>query len=251
VTPLGEADVCIWYRGTAGLGCDAVKSADRHLSIDERSRRDRLRFEADRRDFTIAHDLLRRSLSRHADISPADWRFVTDEHGKPSIDSTDPQASALSFGLSHTRGFVACAVTSKGLVGIDVERIDPSRQIEEIADRYFAEKESAWLSQSPDDLRPVRFAELWTMKEAFLKATGLGLAGPLADISFYFNEHAGIEFSGQLAIDSRQWHFALFEPMSDVRLGVAVRSVAPPRFFTRQDDGDGRMLAPIRTSSPY
>ena len=86
---LEEADLHIWYRSTAALGLDAMRLADQHLSIEERARRDRLRFETDRRDFTIAHDLLRRALSRYADVPPTDWKFATNDYGKLSIESSE------------------------------------------------------------------------------------------------------------------------------------------------------------------
>jgi phosphopantetheinyl transferase len=88
------------------------------------------------------------------------------------------------------------------------------------------------------------------LKEAFLKAVGVGLSRSLACVSFRFDEHAGIEVSGPSTFDSNGWHFALFEPVYNVRLGIAIRSVARPRFFMRQDKGDGRTLAPIRVSAP-
>jgi hypothetical protein len=65
-----------------------------------------------------------------------------------------------------------------------------STRIQEIADRYLSEEEKASLRQCLDELRNVRFTELWTLKEAFLKATGGGLSGPLTSISFRFDEHA-------------------------------------------------------------
>jgi phosphopantetheinyl transferase len=249
VAALNEFDVHIWYRSTTSLDGEAVKLADQHLSIEERARRDRLRFGADRRDFTIAHDLLRRALSRYADVPPTDWRFATNDYGKPSIESIDPQVRALSFSLSHTRGFVACAITANAPLGVDVERIDQSLRVQEIADRYFSEKEAAWLRQCSDGLRNIRFAELWTLKEAFLKAASVGLSESLADASFQFDEQARIEFSGPSIIDPQEWNFALFEPVHKVRLGIVTRSVARPRFFVCQDEGDGSMLAPIRVSA--
>jgi 4'-phosphopantetheinyl transferase len=250
VVALHDSDVHIWYRSTTALDGEAVKSADQHLSIEEQTRRDRFRFGADRRDFTIAHDLLRRTFSRYADLPPADWRFASNQYGKPSIDSTDPQLRALSFSLSHTQGFVACALTLNAPLGVDVERIDQSLRIQEIVDRYFSEKEAAWLRQCSDELRNIRFAELWTLKEAFLKATGVGLSGSLSDISFRFDEPARIELSDPSSIDTHEWHFALFEPVYDVRLGIAIHNVARPLFFMRQDEGNGRTLAPIRMSAP-
>ena len=121
---LNESDLYIWYRSTTSLDGETVKSADQHLSIEERARRDRLHFGADRRDFTIAHDLLRRALSRYVDMPPTDWRFATNKYDKPSIESIDPQVRALSFSLSYTRGCVACAITLNAPLGVDVERID-------------------------------------------------------------------------------------------------------------------------------
>jgi phosphopantetheinyl transferase len=248
VAALNESSVYIWYRSTTSLDGEAVKFADQHLSTEERDRRDRLRFAADRRDFTIAHDLLRRSLSRYVDLPPTDWRFSTNEYGKPSFEGIDPHVQALSFSLSHTRGCVACAITSNAPLGVDVERVDQSQCVQEIADRYFSEKEAGWLRRCSAELRHIRFAELWTLKEAFLKAVGVGLSGSLTNVSFRFYEPARIEFSGPSTIDPHEWHFALFEPVYNMRLGIAVRSVARPRFFMRQDEGHRRTLAPIRMS---
>ena len=246
---LNKSDVFIWYRDTTSLDSDAVKLADQHLSIEERTRRDRLRFVADRREFTIAHNLLRRALSRYTDLPPTDWQFATNEYGKPSIGNIGPQARALSFSLSHTRGCVACAITLNAPLGIDVERVDQSQRIQDVADRYFSEKEASWLRQYSDELRNIRFAELWTLKEACLKAIGIGLSGSLSYVSFRFDEHTRMEFSGPSTIDPHEWHFALFEPVYNVRLGIVIRSVARPRFLMRQDESDGRTLAPIRVSA--
>jgi phosphopantetheinyl transferase len=251
VAAVNASDVHIWCRSTEALDGEAVRSADQHLSFEERVRRDRFHFEADRRDFTIAHDLLRRALSKQTGIAAADLRFATSGHGKPSIDSADPQLRALSFSLSHTRGLVACAVTSHAPLGIDVEPVGRSQNDQEIANRYFSEKEAEWLRCSPDELRSVRFAELWTLKEAFLKAIGVGLSGSLADASFSFDELAPIEFSTSSTIRSHGWHFALFEPMFNLRLGIAICNAPAPRFFIRQGEDEGHSFVPIRASASF
>jgi 4'-phosphopantetheinyl transferase len=249
VSILPDSEVCIWYRCTECLDSDAVKLADQHLSIEERTRRDRLRFDPDRRDFTIAHDLLRRTLSKYADRSPADWRFVINEHGKPSIESVELQSRAMSFSLSHTRGWVTCAVSLNVPIGVDIERIDGSRHVQEIADKYFSKEEVMWLHQSPVKLRNLRFTELWTLKEALGKAMGVGLSRSHLSASFRLDEHQRIEFCGSSVIDCREWHFALFEPASDVRLAVGMRCGARPNFFISPDDTAERTLAPIRSSA--
>lgn len=239
-----NSDVHIWYRSTEGLDGTAVELAERHLSIEERRRRDRLHFEVDRRDFTIAHDLLRRVLSRYSDVPPNNWRFVTNDYGKPSIKSADPRLSAMSFSLTHTRGFVACAITSDAPVGVDIEPVDQSQLSQIVADRFFSKKEASWLRQCSDKSRSTRFTELWALKEAFLKATGVGLSGSLSYGSFHLDNHGHIEFSATPNFEARGWHFALFEPFRNVRLGVAVCS-ARPCFLVQNYEANGRTLIPI------
>lgn len=237
MTILNDFDVSIGYCNTDLLDCDAISSADLHLSISEKHRRDRFRFEADRRDFSVAHDLLRQALSSYSDLSPSDWQFSIDAYGKPSIDSNDPKLRELSFSLSHTQGFVACAVTTKMPVGIDVERIDQSLPAQEIADRYFSEEEVQQLRDCSNNLRVVRFVELWTLKEAFLKALGVGHFGSPTNISFRLNEHRNIELSASTTTGIQNWQFALFEPLPDVRMSIAFAAPSPPRYFFHPYNG--------------
>lgn len=252
MTPLSDCDVNIWYRDTASLDRGAVEATNRHLSIEEKHRRNRLFFDCDRRDFTAAHDLLRQALSSYASLSPSDWQFSTDARGKPSIDSSDPKLREWSFSLSHTQGFVACAVARNLPVGIDVERIDQSLPSQEIADRYFSGAEAQQLRDCSDDLRAVRFVEMWTLKEAFLKAVGVGHFGSPADISFRFNEHGSIEFTASVTTGTQNWQFALFEPLSDLRMSIAIATSSPPRYFFHPYNGrafDSFLAPPSRQTT--
>src|SRR5262249_175165 len=147
------------------------------------------------------------------------------------------------------RGCVACAITSNALLGIDVERIDRSQRVQEIADRFFSKEEATWLGRCSDDLRHIRFTELWTLKEAFIKAIGVGLSVSPSIISFQFEEPTCIGFSMPFTFQPHQWHFALFEPFRDVRLAIAIQSVTEARFMMRLYEDDERLLAPIRESA--
>jgi 4'-phosphopantetheinyl transferase len=244
----GAADVHVWYRHTTSLGAEALQAADRHLSLDEQARRDRFRFAADRRDFAVAHDLLRRKLSMYRDISPRMWQFVADRYGKPRIDNRDPHARTLTFSLAHTRGCVSCAIVSSAPVGIDVERVDRPLSFTELGDRLFSPDEAASLRRCSNGMRATRFVELWTLKEAFLKAVGVGLSGSLDSVSFRLDEPARIAAGGPAVVEDPEWHFALFEPHGDLRLAVAVRSVVPPAFYVREDGEEGAPLDAIRAS---
>lgn len=229
------SEVHIRYRKTLCLTDGDITDAERYLSIEERARRDRFHFDADRRDFTIAHDLLRRTLSFYGNVSPADWRFKTNEYGKPSIESEDSDLAAISFSISHTKGGVACGVTFGEPLGVDLELTDRPRSVNEIADRYFSQEEAAWLRRCSDGVRGDRFTELWTLKEAFLKATGVGLSGSLSSVSFRFEEPQRIMFTLPRNIESAAWHFALFDLGSCMRLGVAVCGNRQPQFTIGED----------------
>jgi 4'-phosphopantetheinyl transferase len=244
INMINNADVHVLYRDTRGLDGAAVELAGRNLSVEERKCRDRFHFEADRRDFTIAHDLLRRGLSRRADVVPTEWRFATSDYGKPFIDSADPELKALSFSLSYTRGYVACAITESAQVGIDVESIDHSQTSQRVADKFFSEEEASWLRQCPDDQRNTHFTELWTLKEALLKATGVGLSGLPALGSFYFQNNNRIEFLAPQNIQAREWSFAVFEPFCGVRLGIAVHR-ARPHLLLQDHAGNAHTSVPI------
>lgn len=215
-------DVIIRCRETATL--PAADHA-RHLGMlspDERERAGRFVNEADRVAFAAAHALVRETLSGVAGIDPADWVFTSGARGKPAIAA--PQAARdLRFNLTHTRGLVGCAVCRGIDVGIDVESIDHRAQPLELATRYFSPQETRDLRAQREDDRPVRFIELWTLKEAFIKATGDGLAHPLDTFGFTLPGASEIRFAPPPGGEHEAWMFALYAA-DRFRLAVAVRA---------------------------
>ncbi len=155
-------------------------------------------------------------------MPPAAWRFREDPGGKPSL-VEDARAPALSFSLSHTRGLVACAIAGGGDVGIDVEGVD--RRVDAgLAQRFFSEPENRALAACPTEAaRTARFLELWTLKEAYLKAIGVGLSHPLNTVVFAIDEGGHVAFSAPPGVDAARWRFRLFTPRPSYRLAVALQ----------------------------
>jgi len=245
--PLDPRDVHIWFRGTGSATAAAVEAARVSLSADERQRADRFYFAEDRRDYTLAHDALRRCLSAYRPVEPGAWEFQADAAGKPFLRSD----TGLSFNLSHTRQLVACAIAPGTPVGIDVERAARLVDAGAIAGRYFSPFEVASLSHYRDDAHRLRFLELWTLKEAFVKAVGVGLTMPLDAMSFVLDEEDGIVFEPPPGYTASDWHFALFEPGGGARMAVAIQAATPPRFVAREVAAEGpaldaRELSPSR-----
>ncbi|MES2945307.1 MAG: 4'-phosphopantetheinyl transferase superfamily protein [Pseudomonadota bacterium] len=116
--------------------------------------------------------------------SPKDWRFTAGSYGKPQLSAGQLDID-LRFNLSHTHGMVAVAIAIGLDVGIDVERIE--RRVADdmaIAEAYFSPSEQAQLHAITDPAqRRLAFIDLWTAKEAFIKALGRGLSMPLDSFS--------------------------------------------------------------------
>jgi 4'-phosphopantetheinyl transferase len=249
-TTLAPDQIQIWYHLTEGLDQTDVARALSVLSDAERQRSQRFMFARDRRDYAAAHALTRAALSRCGDLTPEQWRFQEGPEGKPSL-AADAGAPALTFNLSHTHGLVACVVAPGADVGIDVEGIDRPVGAEEIAARFFSPSEQADLARCPADQRARRFFELWTLKEAYIKALGKGLSHALNTFGFALDDPGAIGFMPPADADTAMWQFALFAPTDRHRMAVAVRG-GRDRVWrmdaTSHDEAIG--LLPVRTSRP-
>jgi 4'-phosphopantetheinyl transferase len=231
--------VHVWYRLTESLGEPALAVARAMLSDEERSRHDRYRLACDRRDYAVAHALLRASLSRYSEVEPQAWTFDVGAHGRPELTIRAGLGARLTFNLSHARGIVACAITPGAAVGIDVTRTDAAFDYSSIASRYLSPDELVQLDACPPRDRSARFIELWTLKEAYTKATGRGLSEAVSDFGFLI-EGDGIRFLPPGNVNPGAWQFGLFALEPHYRIGVAIACRDTPVWTIRarpSDDG--------------
>lgn len=225
--PIDRVDVDLVV--TSSLDFNAHEQAYRQLvTPDENERMARFVFERDRRQFLITRALVRTTLSRYAAVSPTDWRFIANEFGRPEVLDRPAGVADLRFNLSHTDGLIACAVTVGREVGVDVESI--AREVtHDVAGRFFAPREVADLHSLPADDQPRAFFDYWTLKEAYIKARGMGLALPLADFAFCLRPALlpTISFEPAMEDDPATWQFFQSSPTATHRLGLAVRRTGP------------------------
>ncbi|MFI9552546.1 4'-phosphopantetheinyl transferase family protein [Nonomuraea endophytica] len=134
----------------------------------------------ERRRWVVARSTLKQILGELCGVPAARLAFSTEGGGRPCLapvaDGPDRPGSGqgLDFNLSHSGEWALIAVAPEGRrVGVDVERISPGADILELAARMY----------QPEEIERVRaagapeFFRLWTAKEAYIKATGVGLAG--------------------------------------------------------------------------
>jgi 4'-phosphopantetheinyl transferase len=211
----------LWYTPTARVSSALLDAQRAILDGDERARADRFVFPRHGAAFTIAHALVRCALSRYAAVAPSHWRFVTNDHGRPRVQS--PPLDGLDFNLSHADG-IAVVLVGRGVLGVDVEPLARRAPLE-VADRYFAPAEVRALAALPPAERPRRFLEYWTLKESYIKARGLGLALPLD--AFAFDLDSGprprISFAPAIEDDGARWWFTHVSPTGGDLMAVALR----------------------------
>jgi 4'-phosphopantetheinyl transferase len=193
------------------------------LCASERQQAERFTSDRRRREYVLAHGLVRAALSRFApQVAPTAWRFTRNRYGRPFI-SLPQTAEPLHFSLSHTDGFVACAVSPCERVGIDVEATDRPAAYLEIASAFFSTAELADLMSLPPAQQKERFFDIWTLKEAYAKARGMGLQLRLDQFSMHFapQRKPRITFSRDLPDGPESWRFSQFSPSPRHRLAVA------------------------------
>jgi 4'-phosphopantetheinyl transferase len=151
----------------------ALVPARRQKKINEIS------FAKDKRCSLGAELVLKKAL---CDIGITEYEFSFGERGKPYINGENK----IYFNLSHAWGRVMCVISQKE-VGCDVEKI---RDVDlRVAKRFFFadEYETIFAQETPEEQKDM-FFRFWTLKESFMKATGLGMKLPLDSFCVSLND---------------------------------------------------------------
>jgi 4'-phosphopantetheinyl transferase len=214
-------DVRVWYAETAPLAADPARVTRLldWLEPDERARFDRYRFDADRLMFLLGRHMARELVGRELGCAPTWWRWREGPNGRPEIDAP---GTSLHFNLAHSAGLVACALASGREVGVDVEDLQRAPSDPALVRRFCSPDEAADVEAQGDRWRD-RFLTYWTLKEAYLKARGVGISVTLSDISFSLEpDGVRVSFLRSLEGTDPRWTFTLVRPTDRHLLAVAV-----------------------------
>ena len=189
--------------------------------------------------FALGRLMARTLVGRALGVDPAAWTWREGPHGRPEVDHP---SCDVHFNLTHSAGLVLCAISKGRAVGIDVENLTRPRPAWGLVERYCSPAEADDIQQHGDRW-PERFLTYWTLKEAYLKARGLGISVPLADISFAANRpresvsgisetdsrsRFAVTFERSLAGTDDRWAFHLFRP-SERHLAAVAADAADGR----------------------
>lgn len=150
-----------------------------------RQKIDSLRHEKDKMRSLGAAVSLNRALREYG-LQEKTMRYDLGEHGKPCF----RDYPELFFSISHSGEYAVCSIGS-GEIGNDIEQVRSGK--ERVAERFFAPEELAWIRKADSvKERDERIFRIWTMKESFLKVTGLGMSLPLQSFAFCVEENGQI-----------------------------------------------------------
>lgn len=266
-----RGEVHLWYaRPDVIDDADLLASYDALLGPEERARNRRFVFERHRKQDLVTRALVRTVLSAYCpSVPPSAWAFACGPFGRPEV-AAPGISPVLRFNLSHTDGMVVCLVGDDRELGVDVEDVQRTSATIEIADRYFSADEVRELRSWPAEHQGDRFFDYWTLKEAYIKARGMGLQLPLGQFTMLppsrherrltprlpegegttvERQRIGIRFGPGIQDDPRRWQFFSFDLTPRHRVAVAIRRQGADlglRLFETVPRPDGHPAAAMR-----
>jgi len=205
---------------------DQVESLAGLLVPDEVRRASRYAFDKDHHAFVIGRSLVRTLLGSYLSLPPQDVPIAFNGYGKPLLD-TGKQSGTPHFNVSHSADRVLVAFCTSNEIGVDIEHIRPVKNMAELAQRFFSNREASQVMQSSDQEIASTFFTVWTQKEAYIKARGRGLSLPLDEFDVPLE-----------ASDAMTW-----QPVQsrDAESSWFVQVIPTPESFA------GAIAAPVRT----
>jgi 4'-phosphopantetheinyl transferase len=175
------------------------------LTVEELERIGGFASAQDRHVRLVAWGMLRSLLAeQYRGVAPSEFRFRVNGFGKPFLAQPE-QCSEIQFNLSVCDGLIAILIADGRHVGVDVEGIRPLDNLMEMAEQFFAAAEVDDLRKTPEADRLERFFRYWTLKEAYVKARGLGLSVPLDQFWFELDHVPRIRFAEGFKDDPSNW----------------------------------------------
>ncbi len=176
----------------------------------------------------LTESLLKQAL-KHQGIAEVDQHIRRTRLGKPVLTANNTR----HFNLSHSGEWVVCAVDSQP-IGIDVEQRVNRHDIE--FEGLFTAEEIAYLENGKQSPLWQRFYRLWTLKESYLKALGVGLSQSMQSftVDILDNHNARLLIAGR---QQKDWYFYSFEPDASHICSICTRNpIRTEQFHFRHID---------------
>lgn len=181
----------------------------------------KLRIPAARRAYALRHVALRHALSRCVPVvAPGEWSFDRGPCGRPEV-LAGRDLPPIRFNISHTRGAMAFVVTATADCGIDIEAKNSQLDLGAMSSLVLGDSERIMMASTCEGDRLRLFYQLWTLKEAYLKACGLGLSRPMTTVEFDVRATSPA-LAESRPRDGRAWQFDQWSVGDEYLVALAV-----------------------------
>lgn len=219
-------DVHVWFVCDDDIHDDNLLACYHEmLNEQERAQQKRFVFNRHKHQYLMTRVMIRVVMSLYVNaVAPSEWRFKKNKYNKPYIDNYLSPIE-LRFNISHTDHMIVIAVTRHSEVGVDVEYLYRKNRTVDIAKAYFSATEFTQLQLLDENERHRRFYDLWTLKEAYIKACGMGLSIPLDQFSYHFPAPEKIQIAFDPVRDDHpsHWKFWQIKPSTSHIVSLAIQ----------------------------
>ncbi len=215
-----QVSVDVWFWDNSDFS-DKADEICQVLSASEIARGNRYASREKALHWSISRAKVREHLGRITKTRPSDLVFEENAYGQLSLASA--ALPDLSFSISHDGAYSVLAVSQSAAVGVDLESVQDLTREE--MDWPLSPTERRHLSAVPSGHLSQAFFRYWTLKEAFIKALGLGVSFPLHDFDMTpFDREPGLLRVKGDPDAPRSWVFDAREYRPNLRLALAVNS---------------------------
>lgn len=206
---------------------DAGGDETGNLTEGDRQRAATFRFPGDAKHWAACRAALRRILGRFCGLHPRDVPIVPGRNGKPALTGA---FAGIHFNLSHCHD-LALVVVGGSPVGIDIESLGRAPDLLGCESSFCHPREINLLPVDPE-ARSMKLLEIWTAKEAILKALGTGLLQPPEEVRLHFADHVSASSDKPLEGLANHSCHRLLHPKLERHLAfVSIATLLPDLIF--------------------
>jgi len=186
----------------------------------------RFRFDSDKLRYLIARAMARLVLSQYAGVAPENLRFTKNDYGRPEIANSSYCKEKVRFNISYSKDIIVLAVAMNVDIGVDIEFVYENADFFLYTKGILSETELRYLTNMPSEARSLEFFKIWTLKEAYIKSRGLGLAIGLEKLSFLLSsEKISLCVEEDIDKNADSWGFFNLEIIPSYIISICVKKL--------------------------
>jgi len=208
---------------------EVVSDLSKVLTEAERNQANQYYYISDKTRFICVRSLLKKILGMYLSCSPKDVTIIINAYGKPYLLK---KPSDIEFSVTHSQDLVLYSLVNGKRIGIDVEYNNPHIDFSQMCIAFLSHREQELYRNTPEKSQAEFFLKNWTLKEAYVKALGMGHYLPFNKLDISLLELGDSTEKGE-AIRKLKWRSYHFTPAYNYIAALVVKEKYDIVPFTR------------------